>query len=100
MVESPSSSVISISRKDQPHNPLNPDEGVRATGIGKLFTDNVAGVRLIERCPKAKRCVNPFRVIQLATDALDEIRREAFTDTRNAQVEHALDAYASSRLYF
>jgi transposase len=29
-----------------------------------------------ERCPNAVRCVDPFHVIKLATDALDEIRRE------------------------
>jgi transposase len=29
-----------------------------------------------ERCPNAIRCVDPFHVIKLATDALDEIRRE------------------------
>lgn len=29
-----------------------------------------------ERCPEAERCVDPFHVIQLATDALDQIRRE------------------------
>jgi len=29
-----------------------------------------------DRCPNAIRCVDPFHVIKLATDALDEIRRE------------------------
>ena len=29
-----------------------------------------------ERCPEAVRCVDPFHVIQLAGDALDEVRRE------------------------
>jgi transposase len=29
-----------------------------------------------ERCRNAVRCVDPFHVIALATDALDEIRRE------------------------
>ena len=37
-----------------------------------------------ERCPNAVRCVNPFHVIQLATDALDEIRREVWNDARRA----------------
>jgi transposase len=31
---------------------------------------------IAERCPHAVRCVDPFHVVQLATDALDEIRRE------------------------
>lgn len=39
---------------------------------------------LAERCPQAKRCVDPFHVIQLATDALDEIRREVWNEARRA----------------
>jgi transposase len=37
-----------------------------------------------ERCPGAGRCVDPFHVIQLATDALDEIRREVWNEARRA----------------
>jgi transposase len=37
-----------------------------------------------ERCPNAIRCVDPFHVIKLATDALDEIRREVWNDARRA----------------
>jgi transposase len=37
-----------------------------------------------ERLPDAVRCVDPFHVIQLATDALDEIRREVWNDARRA----------------
>jgi len=35
-----------------------------------------------ERCPDAVRCVDPFHVIQLATDALDEVRREVWNEAR------------------
>ena len=35
-----------------------------------------------ERCPNATRCVDPFHVIALATDALDEIRREVWNQAR------------------
>ena len=31
---------------------------------------------IAERLPGAARCVDPFHVVQLATDGLDEIRRE------------------------
>jgi transposase len=31
---------------------------------------------IAERCPNAIRCVDPFHVIKLATDALDLVRRE------------------------
>ena len=35
-----------------------------------------------ERCPDAVRCVDPFHVIELATDALDEVRREVWNEAR------------------
>jgi transposase len=35
-----------------------------------------------ERCPSAVRCVDPFHVVQLATDALDEVRREVWREAR------------------
>ena len=41
-------------------------------------------VAVAERCPNAIRCVDPFHVIKLATDALDEIRREVWNDARKA----------------
>jgi transposase len=37
-----------------------------------------------DRLPGAARCVDPFHVIQLATDALDEIRREVWNAARQA----------------
>ena len=37
-----------------------------------------------DRLPNAVRCVDPFHVIALATDALDEIRREVWNDARQA----------------
>ena len=37
-----------------------------------------------ERLPGAVRCVDPFHVVQLATDALDEIRREVWNHARKA----------------
>ncbi len=39
---------------------------------------------IAERLPDAVRCVDPFHVIQLATDALDEIRREVWNEARTA----------------
>jgi transposase len=37
-----------------------------------------------ERCPDAELCLDPFHVVALATDALDEIRREVWNDARRA----------------
>jgi transposase len=45
-----------------------------------------------DRLPGAVRCVDPFHVIQLATDALDEIRREVWNEARkNGEVAAAKD---------
>jgi transposase len=37
-----------------------------------------------ERCPNAVVCLDPFHVVKLATDALDEIRREVWNQARQA----------------
>ena len=33
-----------------------------------------------EYCPKAQRCIDPFHVVSWATDALDQVRREAWSE--------------------
>ena len=35
-----------------------------------------------ERCPNANVCYDPFHLIKLSTDALDEIRRDVWNDAR------------------
>jgi transposase len=37
-----------------------------------------------ERCPRAVLCVDPFHVVMLATDALDDVRREVWNEARKA----------------
>jgi transposase len=37
-----------------------------------------------ERCPQAELCLDPFHIVTLATDALDEIRREVWNEARRA----------------
>jgi transposase len=39
---------------------------------------------ITERCPQAELCLDPFHVVMLATDALDEIRREVWNEARRA----------------
>jgi transposase len=36
-------------------------------------------------CPKAERCIDPFHVVQWATDALDEVRKGVWRDARKAE---------------
>jgi len=50
-----------------------------------------------ERCPNAIRCVDPFHVIQLATDALDEIRREVWNQARRAGHKQAAKELKGAR---
>lgn len=45
--------------------------------------DFIADV-VAEKCPNAIRCADPFHVIKWATDALDEVRRQAWNDARRA----------------
>lgn len=37
-----------------------------------------------ERCPNAAVCYDPFHLVKLATDALDDIRREVWNEARRA----------------
>jgi transposase len=39
---------------------------------------------IADRLPGAVRCVDPFHVVMLATDALDEVRREIWNEARQA----------------
>jgi transposase len=39
---------------------------------------------IAERLPGGVRCVDPFHVVKLATDALDEVRREVCNEARRA----------------
>ncbi len=51
----------------------------------KLVSCDMAGWisgPIAERCPEAKRCVDPFHVVALATEALDRIRREVWNEAR------------------
>ncbi len=51
----------------------------------KLVSCDMAGwieAVLAKRCPQAKRCVDPFHVVALATEALDRVRREVWNEAR------------------
>ena len=51
----------------------------------KLISCDMAGWisgPIAKRCPEAKRCVDPFHVVALATEALDKVRREVWNEAR------------------
>jgi transposase len=47
------------------------------TGHGRWISGPIA-----ERVPDAVRCVDPFHVVMLATEALDDVRREVWNEAR------------------
>jgi transposase len=56
----------------------------RCSEIELVSCDMAAWIRgpIEERLPNAARCVDPFHVVKLAGDALDEIRREVWRQAR------------------
>ncbi len=62
---------------------LGPD---RCEQIELVSCDMAAWIAapIADRLPNAERCVDPFHVVALATDALDEIRREVWNEARRA----------------
>jgi transposase len=60
------------------------------------MAESIAGA-IAQRCPNAVRCVDPFHVIQLATDALDEIRREVWNQARRAGQKQAAKELKGAR---
>jgi transposase len=70
---------------------LGPERRERIELVSCDMASWIAGP-IAERLPNAVRCVDPFHVVQLATDALDEIRREVWNDARRAgQAQTARD---------
>jgi transposase len=51
------------------------------THVSADAADWIADV-VAERCPNAVRCADPFHVVKWATEALDEVRREAWNNAR------------------
>jgi transposase len=60
---------------------LGPERSAQITHISADAADWVAEV-VAERCPQAVQCADPFHVVQWATEALDEIRRETWNAAR------------------
>lgn len=50
-----------------------------SSDLGEWITRVVA-----ERCPQAALCLDPFHVVKLAGDALDEVRREVWNQARRS----------------
>ena len=60
---------------------LGPERSAQITHVsadGADFIDTI----VVRRCPQAVRVADPFHIVKWATDALDEVRREAWNDAR------------------
>ena len=58
---------------------LGPDRCAQITHVSSDAARWIA-LAVAERCPNALRCADPFHVVAWATDALDEVRRQAWRD--------------------
>lgn len=58
----------------------------RAGRVELVSADGAAWIEdvVAERCPNASLCLDPFHVVQWATAALDEVRREVWNQARRA----------------
>jgi len=69
---------------------LGQDRSARITHVSADAADWIATV-VAQRCPSAVRCADPFHVVAWATDALDEVRRQAWNTARGAVTQRRAD---------
>lgn len=62
---------------------LGEDRCAAITHVSADGADWIAKV-VTDRCPAAVRCADPFHVVAWATDALDQVRRDAWNTARGA----------------
>jgi transposase len=62
---------------------LGPERAAAITHVSADAADWVAEV-VAERCPAAVQCADAFHVVKWATQALDEVRRQAWNQARRA----------------
>ncbi|MEZ0069422.1 transposase [Streptacidiphilus sp. MAP12-20] len=63
---------------------LGEERSARITHVSADAADWIAAV-VAERCPQAVRVMDPFHVVQWATDALDSVRREVWNAERGGK---------------
>ena len=84
-------------------NPEAPDAehhvGKRAATLTAVSMDMTGGYAksIREHAPQAVICIDNYHVVQLATKALDEVRREHWNELRQAGNKHAAKEFKGSR---
>jgi transposase len=62
---------------------LGPDRCAQISHVTADAAPWIAEV-IAERCPQAVQCADPFHIVAWATDALDQVRRDAWREARQA----------------
>ena len=62
---------------------LGEDRCAAITHVSADGADWISAV-VAEKCPNAVRCADPFHIVKWATEALDEVRRDAWNTARGA----------------
>lgn len=62
---------------------LGPERSAAISHVSADQADWIAEI-VAERCPDAVQCADPFHVVKWATEALDEVRREAWNTARRS----------------
>lgn len=62
---------------------LGPERSRQITHVSADGAEWISSV-VAEHCPNAVRCADPFHIVKWATEALDEVRRQAWNDARRA----------------
>jgi transposase len=67
--------------------------------IEAVTADAAAWIRQVVevRCPQAAQCMDPFHVVQWATDALDVVRRDVWNDARRSGQQATADQLKGCR---
>ena len=66
---------------------LGPERSARITHVSSDAADWILNA-VAARCPQATQCADAFHVVKWATEALDEVRRQAWNDARGVQRTH------------
>ena len=75
---------------------LGPERGGK---IQLVSADAASWIKTVvaARCPSATLCLDPFHIVQWATDALDQVRRDAWNELRRSGAEELAKSLKNSR---
>ena len=78
---------------------LDPRLFARASRLRAISMDMTPGYAASTRnhAPQAVRCIDPYHVVQLANQALDEVRRSYWNELRRVGDQHAAKRFKDSR---